>query len=177
MATISGDAVKKATGRDWDEWFPLLDRAGAKKLAHRDIVDIVGTKFGVGSWWRQMVTVEYERARGLRVTNQNAMGFTATASKTVASPVERVYRAWINARTRQRWLNDPAVEIRSARPNKSLRIGWKDGTSVVVGFIDKSAGKSQVAVSHDRLKSAAAVARMKSYWKQQLSSLQDVVES
>lgn len=176
MPTISDAAVKKATGKSWDEWFPLLDDAGAKKLSHPEIVSIVGKEFGAGSWWQQMVTVEYERARGLRVTHETASGFTATASKTVSAPVERVYRAWTTLRARQQWLDDPEIELRTSRESKSLRFGWKDGTTVAVGFTDKGPDKSQVALSHDRLKSAAAVARMKSYWKRQLASLQDVVE-
>ena len=176
MPTISDAAVKKATGKTWDEWFPLLDDAGATKLSHREIVAIVGTHLRSGSWWQQMVTVEYERARGLRVTHETASGFTATASKTVTAPLDRVFGAWTTLRARRKWLADPEIELRTVREGKSLRFSWKDGTTVAVGFMHKGSDKSQVALSHDRLKSAAAVARMKSYWKQQLASLQNVVE-
>lgn len=31
---VGDEAVKKATGKAWPEWFKLLDKAGAKKLPH-----------------------------------------------------------------------------------------------------------------------------------------------
>jgi hypothetical protein len=36
-AGISSEAVRKATGRTWAEWLRLLDKAGAKKMAHGEI--------------------------------------------------------------------------------------------------------------------------------------------
>ncbi|MDB4878526.1 MAG: uncharacterized protein JWM41_4972 [Gemmatimonadetes bacterium] len=176
MPATSDASVKKATGKAWNEWFPLLDKAGAKKLSHAEIVGVVGKEPNVGPWWQQMVTVEYERARGLRVKHQTATGFSVSASKTFAAPVRRVYSAWTTARARRRWLADSDVVIRVPRPNKSLRITWKDGSAVDVGFVDKGENKCQVAVGHGRLKSAASAARMKRYWQQQLASLQDAVE-
>jgi hypothetical protein len=62
VAGMSDVAVKKATGRDWAAWVKVLDAAGATSKPHREIVKIVNA----GSWWSQMVTVGYERIRGLR---------------------------------------------------------------------------------------------------------------
>jgi hypothetical protein len=174
--SISDESVMKATGRGWAEWFSLLDKAGAKKLSHPEIVAIAAAKGDAGSWWQQMVTVEYERSRGLRAKHETTTGFSVTASKTFAAPVARVYSAWTTAAARRRWLADTGVEIRTAKPNKSLRLTWKDGTAVNVGFVDKGENKSQVAVGHEKLVNAAAAARTKAYWKEQLASLQGVVE-
>jgi hypothetical protein len=173
--SISDASVTKATGRGWTQWFAQFDKAGAKKLSHSEIVAIAA-KTGAGLWWQQMVTVEYERARGLRVKHETKTGFSVTASKTIAAPVDRVYSAWTTKAARRRWLADADVDIRTAQPNKSLRLTWNDGTAVNVGFVDKGENKSQVAVGHEKLASAAAAARMKLYWKQQLMSLQDAVE-
>jgi hypothetical protein len=173
--SISEDAVSKATGKDWDAWFRVLDKAGAREMTHPHIVSIAG-QHGAGPWWRQMVTVEYERARGLRVKHETTQGFSVTASKTIAAPVSAVYSAWMTPASRKRWLQDPDITIRVPHENKSLRFTWKDGTSVAVGFTDKGADKSQLALEHGKLKSAAAAARMKAYWKRQLESLQDTAE-
>ncbi len=35
---ISSAADKKATGKTWREWLAILDKAGAAKLPHKDIV-------------------------------------------------------------------------------------------------------------------------------------------
>src|SRR6202163_3349304 len=94
LAGVGSDAVLRATGRAWDEWLKLLDRAGAKKMPHKDIAMMLSRKFEVPDWWSQMVTVGYEQARGLRSVNQNAAGFAANASRTLAVPVGRLYDAW-----------------------------------------------------------------------------------
>jgi hypothetical protein len=69
-AGISSAAVKKATGKDWKQWFTLLDKAGARKMPHKDIACLVYEKHQVSGWWAQMVTVGYEQARGLRQKHQ-----------------------------------------------------------------------------------------------------------
>jgi hypothetical protein len=77
---ISSAAVHKATGRTWEEWLPLLDKTGAKKLPHREIAEVVAGKFAVRPWWSQMVTVGYEQARGLREKHQTAKGYQVSGS-------------------------------------------------------------------------------------------------
>ncbi len=52
--TISNDAVRNATGRGWDDWFRLLDSAGAAGCTHREIVALVRGISGPGAWWEQM---------------------------------------------------------------------------------------------------------------------------
>src|ERR1700752_4374658 len=69
-AGVGSDAVLRATGKAWDEWLKLLDRAGAKKMPHKDIALMLSRQFKVPDWWSQMVTVGYEQARGLRKAYQ-----------------------------------------------------------------------------------------------------------
>jgi hypothetical protein len=90
LAGIGTDAVARATGRGWDQWLALLDKAGAAAMPHKAIVAMLADRFGMPSWWRQMVTVGYEQARGLREVNQNAEGFSANASRTVQAELERL---------------------------------------------------------------------------------------
>src|SRR4051794_10771179 len=91
---IGDDAVAAKTGKTWAQWYKLLDAAGCRTKTHREIVAVVSEKYDVGPWWRQMVTVGYERARGLRVKHQTAKGFSVSASKTVAVPIGKLYAAW-----------------------------------------------------------------------------------
>jgi len=35
---MSDAAVQAKTGKNWKEWFSLLDKAGARKLTHQEIV-------------------------------------------------------------------------------------------------------------------------------------------
>ncbi len=87
FAGVGNEAVFKATGRTWDEWLKALDRAGAKKMAHKDVALLLSRQFKVPNWWSQMVTVGYEQARGLRKAHQAApSGFAPpNASRTMAA--------------------------------------------------------------------------------------------
>ncbi len=58
---VSDDVVKKATGKTWDEWFMLLNKAGVKQMDHSEIAHFLSTRYISNGWWAQMVTVEYER--------------------------------------------------------------------------------------------------------------------
>jgi uncharacterized protein YndB with AHSA1/START domain len=171
-APVSDQAVTRATGRGWAEWCRLLDADGAASMPHADIARLVHTKYDGGSWWSQMIAVGYERLRGLRVLNQKCSGdFEVSRSRTIDAPIARVYRAWQSAAARRRWLADPAIAVRAARANKSLRFGWVDGkTRGEARFVDKGE-RTAVTVQHIRLADARAAEKMKKYWGAQLDAL------
>jgi uncharacterized protein YndB with AHSA1/START domain len=171
LAGIGDDAVRKATGRSWAQWIAALDAAGAATRNHRAIVALVSGRLGLERpWWRQMVAVGYEQAKGLRAVHQRDGGFAANASRTIGAPAAAVFAAWENARRRAAWLPDP-LTIRKATAPKSLRITWSDGTHVDVEFTAKGRAKTQVAVEHSKLAGAAAVAASKAHWKEALARL------
>jgi hypothetical protein len=175
---ISSDAVKAKTGRGWNEWIAALDRAGANKWPHKQIAEFVHTEFGIPGWWSQMVTVGYEQAKGLREKHQTSRGYQASASKTIAVPIAKLYKAWSDPRLRGKWLiGAKSMAIRKATPNKAMRITWTDGkTSVEVGFYAKGAAKSQVAVQHSKLASAKDVEFFKKCWKAALEKLEAMLD-
>ena len=182
MATKSGprmsdEAVKAKTGKTWQEWFSILNKAGAKKMSHQEIVKLLNSKHNVGPWWCQMVTVTYEQQSGLRDNHQKPDGYQISVSRTLSSPVGRLYKAFATDTQREDWLGENGLHIRKATANKSMRVRWKDGkTSLEINFYPKSADKSQVVVQHSKLPSAAAAARMKTYWSRALDRLRPVVE-
>jgi hypothetical protein len=176
LAGVGSPAVLKATGRGWDEWLKVLDRAGAKAMAHKDIAMLLARKFAVPDWWCQMVTVGYEQARGLRVKHESAAGFRASASRTVAVPVAELYAAWADARARGAWLPGAAMQVRRATPNKSMRATWNVREDLEVGFAAKGARKSLVQVQHGKLPGVAAVKRSKAFWTAALARLKAQLE-
>src|SRR5207247_11152697 len=141
---MSDMAVFRATGKKWNEWFTILDKAGAEKMNHQEIVAILSKKRGVGLWWQQMVTVTYERARGLRKVHQRPDGYSISRSKTVPVPIAKLYRAWVEPRLRGKWLSDSKFTVRKATTKRSMRITWIDGkTTIETMFYPKAAAKSQ----------------------------------
>ncbi|MBI1854231.1 MAG: hypothetical protein HYR85_28160 [Planctomycetes bacterium] len=174
---LSDAAVFAKTGKHWEEWFALLDKAGAKKMNHSAIAAHLHDDLGCPGWWSQMVTVGYERERGLRVKHQTATGFTVNGSKTVGVPLATLWRAWTDAKKRAKWLRDPGFVVRKQTAERSMRITWVDGeTNVDVLFTAKGAAKSQVNVEHAKLADIKAVERMKKYWGDNLDSLQKLLE-
>ncbi len=178
LAGVGTAAVLKATGRGWDEWLTVLDRAGARVMPHKDIALLLSRKFGVPNWWSQMVTVGYEQARGLRAAGERADGFAASASRTVGTELGRLYDAWKDPELRARWLLDAPVAVRRSTDGKSLRMTWTaGGSSVEVNFQAKGAGRSQVAVQHGRLKSSKSASAQKRFWSEALDRLKALLES
>jgi uncharacterized protein DUF4287/activator of Hsp90 ATPase-like protein len=173
---ISAEALKKKTGKNWQEWFAVLDEEGAAKLTHKEIVAMVQGQLTLTSWWGQMIAVGYEQERGLRVPHEKPSGFEISVSKTIKIPLGMAFLLFQDAKMRKRWLKDPAYEIRKITENKSLRITWPDGTSVVVDFYSKSSNKTQIVVQHQKIEGAKAAERMKAYWAEQLERLQSTFE-
>jgi hypothetical protein len=172
---MSDKAVHSKTGKTWPEWFAVLDKDDGKKMSHKEIVAVLGIKHGLGPWWQQMVTVEYERDRGLRQKYEMPDGFRIAKSLTVPVPVEMLYAAWKDGRQRKKWL-DEAISIRTPIENRSLRADWSDGKSLlVVNFIGKSDVKSQVVLEHGKLPDAKTAERMKRYWTERFAALRSAL--
>jgi hypothetical protein len=100
VPAMSDASVKAKTGKDWAGWFAALDKAGAAKLDHKSIAALISKQYSIPGWWCQNVTVEYERARGLRVPHQTMDGFSVGVSKTIDVSLSRLYAATVNATQR-----------------------------------------------------------------------------
>lgn len=173
---MSNAAVKAKTGKAWAEWFKILDKAGARKMGHQEIVALLSQQHGMGPWWQQMVAVTYEQQRGLRAKHEKPEGYQISVSRTLAASVSKVFKAWRDEKTRTTWL-PASITIRKATANKSMRITWTDGkTSLEVNFYAKGADKSQLVVQHSKLPDAKAAARMKTYWARALDRLKEFLE-
>lgn len=172
IAGISSEAVAKATGKTWKEWILILDKNDCKKMNHKEIVSIVHNKYGIGSWWQQMVTVGYEQARGLREKHQTATGYEISVSKTIDTQLVKLYKAWEEIKIRKRWLDEHKFVIRKSTTNKSIRAIWIDGKTLInVNFYSKGENKSTVVVQHLKISSLKEASKMKKYWDEKLKFL------
>jgi uncharacterized protein YndB with AHSA1/START domain len=176
LAGKSDAILKEKTGCTWDRWVKTLDRQKAQTWPHSKIAKYVSEKYRIPGWWAQTVTVGYERIKGLRAVGQRRDGsFEVNKSKTVPVAVDRLYQAFSQAPARARWLPGVNLTIRTATREKSIRITWPDRTLVVVGFVPKGRGKSQVSLAHGKLPDRTAQDRMKKFWSERLDALKDVL--
>jgi hypothetical protein len=172
------DKVAAATGRRWEAWFSVLDRWGARQRKHAEMVAFLMEEHDVPGWWAQSITVWYERARGMRLKHQQADGFTIYASRTIAVPVEVVFDAFVNPRSRRKWLNDGTMSLRTSQPAHTARFDWGDGaTRISASFEDKGAAKATVAVAHERLPDPDEAEAAKAAWRERLAGLKSFLEA
>ena len=171
LAGMSDEAVTRATGRDWAEWVVLLDAAGCREKPHREIAIHVRS-LGTPNWWSQMVTVGYERIRGLRDNRQRRSGtYEASKSRTFPVAIATLFDAVANARKRRRWL-DVKLNVRTVNPDRrAIRGSLEDGTLVQFYFIDKGGEKSTVAIQHQKLVGKEEVEQSKQEWGERLDVL------
>ncbi|HKW13139.1 MAG TPA: hypothetical protein VJS69_01500 [Candidatus Krumholzibacteria bacterium] len=174
LGGMSDEIVAEKTGRTWQEWVELLDRARATTMTHTAIATLLHEKHDVPGWWCQMVAVGYERIRGLRARGQRRDGkWEASKSKTFAVPVAELFEAWNVAKTRAKWLPGK-VTVRRATPHKSMRLTMPDGSNVELYFLTKG-GKSVVGVQHTKLASKADADERKKFWAERLAALNELL--
>ena len=172
IAGMSDAAIREKTGCDWERWVKALDYARAYELSHREIAKLVKEKYDTPSWWTQMVTVGYERIKGLRERGQQRSGtFTMNRSRTFDVDVATLYEAWSDGRRRRRWLGETGVKVRTATASKSMRLQMPDGAIVAAGFYAKGKGKSSVALEQARLPDRETAERVKQRWSERLDAL------
>ena len=132
----------------------------------------------VPGWWAQTVTVWYERERGMRLKHQQADGFSVSASKTIAVPLDVLFDAFVNPRTRRKWLTDATMKLRTAQPGRTARFDWGDGSSrLTASFVEKSPAKATVTVAHERLLDPDQAEAAKSAWRERLTHLKSHLEA
>ncbi len=150
VAGMSDDAVREATGRSWPEWASFLDAQDAASWEHRKIADFVYEHGGdVSGWWSQMVTVAYERFRGLREVGQRrGGGYDVNRSRTIGVPLAELWNAFADEERRSAWLDDADLAFHHMAEPKSMRGRYPDGTKVDVYFTAKGEEKSSVSVQH-----------------------------
>jgi uncharacterized protein YndB with AHSA1/START domain len=176
LAGISDTAVAAKTGCGWERWVKALDHKQAHTWPHSRIAEFVHEKYKIPGWWAQMVTVGYERIKGLRAVGQRRSGdYEASRSKTFAVPLPRLYAAFAVDKQRRRWLGDVGLTVRKATRDRSLRITWSDGSPVELMFFGKGPGKSQVQVQHRKLKDRAALEKAKDFWGERFAALAEEI--
>ncbi|MCI0329410.1 MAG: hypothetical protein L0196_00445 [candidate division Zixibacteria bacterium] len=178
FAGVGDEAVRAKTGKGWKEWFTILDKTGARKMAHKDIAQYLYDTHKIGGWWSQMVTVGYEQAHGKREKHERVGGtYDISVSRILEVPVSKVFKAWQDGKACAKWLGEKP-EIRSATVNKYMHLTWADKkTKLDLNFYSKGPAKSQVVVQHSKLPDAKAAAKMKIYWSKNLERLKGFLKA
>jgi hypothetical protein len=183
------DAVKKATGKSWKEWFKILDSAKASKLPHKEIVlwlhekDLVkkgkdwptGRSFNAG-WWAQSIVVGYEEKIGRRVFGAKTAGnYTVTIGKSLDGSINDALKKWEGLVKGKKEFNKVKVtgdsRISSTKDWRYWKVDMEDGGKVMAGSGPKGDKQSAFSVTMDKLKGEREVEEWRKYWKEFLEKL------
>lgn len=177
---ISDKLVIEKTGRSINDWFNILDNAGAKSLSHIDIFYLISSMDGLkelGQWNQNLLTTTYEWDRGLKERGQKEDGFEISVSKTVNVDLSTLYNALINNEFRLLWLGNEAITFRKTTENKSARVTWSDNlTSLSIDFYSKGTDKSQIVVQHQKIPDYEMSIQLKEFWIEKLGLLKEILE-
>jgi uncharacterized protein YndB with AHSA1/START domain len=197
--SMSDEAVAAKTGKNWPEWFRLLDAWGAGSKGHKATAIHLAEEHGLSAWWSQTVTVEYERARGLRDVHETPSGYEVSVSRVIAAPVADAWRAWTTEDGWNGWFTSRArIDLKvggqysnadedtgtflTVAPNERLRFSWDQaqhtaGSQVEVRFYEKERSKCQVVLQHSRLAKREQRDNLKEGWSWAMDSLRSYLET
>lgn len=197
---MSDEQVKLRTGRGMKAWGALLDRWGAATKGHPATAKYLAQQHGLSSWWSQMVTVMYERDRGLREIGQKSSGsYSLDVQRTIRTDAKRAYAAWVEASAWNRWFSTKTKlsakvggsyangdgdtgTFLALVPGKRLRFTWDNakhcpGTVVEVVITPTPDGRVKVGLTHTKLRTKKDREEMKGGWSWAMDSLRSYLET
>jgi uncharacterized protein YndB with AHSA1/START domain len=195
---LQDSVVKEKTARTMKEWYAHLDGRGGLGAGRRELINHLYSDEKLDEWWAVTVVVEYERARGQVEKDGKPKGYSVCATKTISAPLERVFDAFADKKSLDRWLGPKTrIEFKDGgafanadgdagtfsriRANKDIRLAWNHpkigtGTQVEVLFADKGKGKTGITLNHTRIQSRREADDLRAGWGAAFDSLKELLE-
>lgn len=171
----SEEAVVKATGTGWQEWFVRLDKAGMSDKDHTTIAKQVKALGCKSPWWQQSIAVQYERERGLRDVHQRSTGvYEISRQRTMPVSAEELI-AWVtDGRKRRSWTG-----LKLASPEESTLSGnpyfvtsMPDGRTKLHLVVEvRGEAKASLTVIQRDLSGPKECERQKAFWTVRIDAL------
>ena len=185
---LSNKTAIKSTGHDLEYWFKVLDKFG-KANGHTKAAEFLYAEHKVQAWHAQMITVTWERSRGLRQENQSCTGaFQVSVSRRIAASTDWIVDFINNPKARKDWLKASSPALRKAiedafADGKTLetkkagyaRMRYKWLSSVVeLRVYGKPSEKSSIVADSSDLPDADAVTVRREAFAQALDRLRNI---
>lgn len=174
---INDEAVKKSTGKIWKEWYSVLNKAGAKKMEHKEVAKLLYEKHELSGWWSQMVTVQYEQDVKGRKKQEYTESYQISKSKTLQFSASKIFSVIQHLALRKSWFKNPDFAITKSTKNKSVRRKWVDGkTNIEFRIYPKDKIKTQLVIQHSKISSEKEAEKLKKYWGRNLDNFKNFLE-
>ncbi|MDQ2662091.1 MAG: DUF4287 domain-containing protein [Actinomycetota bacterium] len=157
---VGDKAVVDATGKARDEWFSLLDEAGATTWPHKQIASWLVSEHGVDGWWAQNITVAFEQARGIRQPGQRQDGtFEASVSRTVDLGTADALKALADVVTAELDTEPLALNLTAKHP--TARFPLEGGEFVLASASPLAEGRSSIGLTWGKMADGSRIADVK----------------
>jgi hypothetical protein len=194
VGRVSSASVHKNTGKDWDAWIAILDKAGARSWTHQEIVAHLKKKNRLSLWWQQGVALGYETAVGLRAEGANFKGeYGATITRTFPIGAKAAWKLMFSPKGLSTWLKPLSDftlakgevfetesgaygEVRTMKAGARARLKWNDpdlekASILQVYVVPRPTNKCIIAFTHEGLPDPRSQERLRAYWKSSLDDL------
>jgi len=166
---VNEESLRAATGRGWQQWYEVMDAAGADGWTHNRIAAWLVAEHAVEPWWAQGVTIAYEQERGIRVPGQRSDGsFGVTASKAVRADQPTALDA-AAAAVAQEW-GQPASRSAGNR-YPSLRWSLPGGERIELMVDPTANGRTRVSLGAENLPGPELTEQWRARLKQVLAAV------
>jgi len=194
---VSAQAVRKATGKSWEEWFTLIDKFGGAAKGRKAINELLYNKNKVDPWWTTTIVVEYERARKVAEKDGHPKGYTICATKAIQAKPQHLFDAFAKPAALSRWFGAGTKldfreggafsnadgnrgTLKKINPGKALRFTWEGERHAPVETVEvkfqPSGAKCTVMITHDRLQDRDTADGMRAAWGAALDTLKSQIE-
>jgi uncharacterized protein YndB with AHSA1/START domain len=194
---MSSEAVKKATGKTWEQWFKELDSFGGAEKGRKAINELLYEKMKVDPWWCATIVVEYEAARKVLERDGYPKGYTICATKAIAAKPQEIFAAFADAQKLGKWFaSSPKQEFQEGgrfsnadgnrgqfkkiNPGKAIKFTWESErhapSEIVEVKLQPAGAKYTVMVTHERIVGREAADGLRAAWGFALESLKLLLE-
>jgi uncharacterized protein YndB with AHSA1/START domain len=197
IGRVTNESVLKCTGRGWNEWISVLDRAGAKSWPHSELVAWLSSKFKQSPWWRQVVAGCYEIHHGKRVEGRSAKGLYSLAATKLPQKEawtllasEAGLAAWLEPFATFSFKKGSAYEVdggvygavRTVKAPERLRFSWQEepwakASVVQLGVVKRPGRKCVVTITHEGIPGETTKAKLRARWKKGLEKFATIAVS
>lgn len=199
IGTVSTKSVKKGSGKDWQSWIDILDRAQASRLTHAEIAAILKKKYRLRPWWQHVVANGYEIYIGRKGLNRNEKGeWSLTSTKSFKLSATKLWKMICAESGLKIWLKPLSHvklapgemfetedgyfgELRTRKQNRHLRLTWQDpewtrASSLTVFLVSRPKESAILVFTHTRIPDGRTQRALRERWQNALAELKSRFE-
>lgn len=195
---VSDEATVRATGRTGAEWHALLDAENAQLWSHKERVGFLRRHGVEQSWWQQAVSVNYERARGIRLLGETgSAGFEFGIARTFGMPAERAWERLVAGPGLAAWAGEGAafaiekgasqqlpgrrIEVRGVTPGVRVRLAVTSADApkrtIQMSVVPNAEGRASVRFHEEGLPGIAARKRAERRWNKVMEDVAELLSA